>query len=73
MDMNRSFKAAIQQALEKPVIIADRFHYCSYVYWALDDVKRKVQKEWDAYDRRQCKRMRYVLHKDSKKLTEEEH
>ncbi len=29
MDMSPSFKAAVQQALGKPVIIADRFHFCS--------------------------------------------
>ena len=64
MDMSDSFKAAVQQALGKPVIIADRFHFCRYIYWALDDVRRKVQKEWHAYDRKKCKRMRHVLHKE---------
>ena len=72
MDMSNSFRAAVQQALGKPVIIADRFHYCRYVYWALDDVRKKVQKEWHAYDRKKCKRMRHVLHKNPTKLTEEE-
>lgn len=73
MDMNGSFKAAVQQAIGKPVIVGDRFHYYRYVYWALDDVRRKVQKEWHAYDCRQCKRMRYVLHKDPSKLTKDEY
>lgn len=72
MDMSNSFRAAVQQALGKPVIIADRFHYCRYIYWALDDVRKKVQKEWHAYDRKKCKRMRHVLHKNPTKLTEEE-
>ncbi|SOB91244.1 transposase [Ureibacillus xyleni] len=72
MDMNGSFKAAVQQALAKPIIVADRFHYCRYIHWALDDVRRKVQKEMHAYDRKKSKKMRFVLHKNSAKLSEEE-
>ena len=72
MDMSSSFKAAVHEALAKPIIVADRFHYCRYIYWALDEVRRKVQKEWHPYDRKKCKRMRFVLHKHSEKLSEEE-
>ncbi|PIC62556.1 ISL3 family transposase [Sporosarcina sp. P13] len=72
MDMNPSFKAAVKKALGRPVIVADRFHYCRYIYWALDEVRRKVQKEWHAYDRKKCKRMRHVLYKRKAKLTERE-
>ncbi|WP_342558696.1 ISL3 family transposase [Metasolibacillus sp. FSL K6-0083] len=72
MDMNPSFKAAVKKALSRPVIIADRFHYCRYIYWALDEVRRKVQKEWHAYDRKKCKRMRHVLYKRASKLTRKE-
>ncbi|HZH62423.1 MAG TPA: transposase [Metabacillus sp.] len=39
-NMSPSFKAVVQQSLGKPVIIADRFHYVRYIYWA-DSVKRK--------------------------------
>ena len=45
MDMNPSIKSAVRQALGRPVIIADRFHYCRYIYWAIDEVRREVQKE----------------------------
>ena len=72
MDMSYSFKAAVQQALARPVIIADRFHYCRYIYWALDAVRRQEQKEWHAYDRKKGKRMRHVLHKRASQLTEKE-
>lgn len=72
MDMNPSFKAAVKKVLNRPVIVADRFHYCRYIHWAVDEVRRKVQKEWHAYDRKKMKRMRYVLHKDSGKLTDED-
>jgi transposase len=49
------------------LIIADCFHYCRYIYFAIDEVRRKAQKEWHAYDRKKCKRM---LYKRSEKLTE---
>lgn len=72
MDMNPSFKAAVREALDRPLIIADRFHYCRYIYWAMDKVRRRIQKEWHAYDRKKCKRMRHVFYKDSTKLTEKQ-
>ncbi|RFA34712.1 hypothetical protein CAI16_10675 [Virgibacillus dokdonensis] len=72
MDIIPSFKAAAQKALGKPVIVADRFHFCRYIYWALDGVRRRIQFEWNDYDRKKCKRMRYVFYKDSAKLTEKE-
>lgn len=72
MDMSPSFKAAVRKALGRPVIVADRFHFCRYIYWALDGVRRRVQADWNDYDRKKCKRMRYVFYKDSEKLSEEE-
>lgn len=72
MDMSPSFKAAVRKALGKPVIVADRFHFCRYIYWALDGVRRRIQSDWNDYDRKKCKRMRYVFYKDSAKLTEED-
>src|SRR5690606_24651283 len=73
MDMSPSFKAAVQEALGKPVIVADRFHFCRYIYWALDGVRRRVQKNWHGFDRKGCKRMRHVFYKANEKLTEENH
>jgi len=72
MDMSPSFKAAVQQALGKPIIVADRFHFVRYIYWALDGVRRRVQSTWHDYDRKKCKKMRYVFHRNSDKLTVEE-
>lgn len=72
MDMSPSFKAAVEEALNKPVIIADRFHFCRYIFWALDAVRRRVQCEFSEYDRKRCKRMRYVFHKPQVELTDKE-
>ncbi|WP_075980617.1 ISL3 family transposase [Bacillus massilinigeriensis] len=72
MDMSPSFKAAVQEALGRPVIIADHFHFCRYIYWALDGVRRRVQKDFHSYDRKKCKRMRHIFYKANERLTEEE-
>ena len=63
MDMSSSFRAAIEEAIERPIIIADRFHFVRYVYWSLDTVRRTVQKTWHAYNRKSIKRSRTVLYK----------
>lgn len=72
MDMSPSFKAAVNAALGRPVIVADRFHFCRYVYWALDGIRRRVQQTFHPYDRKKCKKMRYVFHKAKSKLKDKE-
>jgi transposase len=66
------FKAAVQDTLGKPVIVADRFYFCRYIYWALDRIRRRVQMSFHEYDRKKCKRMKYIFYKHSKDLTEQE-
>ena len=68
MDMSPSFKAAVEKALDRPIIIADRFHFCRYIYWALDAVRRRIQSSWDDYNRKKCKKMRHVFYKNSEEL-----
>jgi transposase len=72
MDMSYAFKSAVQQALGNPVIVADRFHFCRYIYWALDRVRRRVQVDFHPYDRKKCKRVRHIFFKSSTKLNEEQ-
>src|SRR5699024_5289512 len=69
MDMSLSFKAAVDQALESPIVIADRFHFCRYIYWALDRVRINVQRDFHEYDRKKCKRMRHIFYKANEKLS----
>ncbi len=71
MDMSPSFKAAVQQLLGKPIIVVDRFHFVRYIYWALDGVRRRVQSTWHDYDRKKCKKLRYVFHRSTEKPIEE--
>ncbi|PRO67311.1 ISL3 family transposase [Alkalicoccus urumqiensis] len=72
MDMSSSFKSAVQQAIGNPVIVADRFHFCRSIYWALDRVRRRVQQEFHDYDRKKCKRMRHVFHLPFEQLSEKQ-
>ncbi|MET3681924.1 transposase [Alkalibacillus flavidus] len=69
MDMSPSYKAAVDQALNQPIIVADRFHFVRYIYWALDRVRRRVQNVFDDYDRKKCKRMRHVFMKQADMLS----
>nr|WP_162287818.1 transposase [Indiicoccus explosivorum] len=48
MDMSQSFKAAVREALGRPVIIADRFRCCRYIHQALDRVRKRIQSDWGA-------------------------
>lgn len=72
MDMSPSFKAAVQESLGKPVIVADRFHFCRYIYWGLDGVRRRIQKEFHPFDRKKCKRMKHIFHKAYDRLSDKE-
>ncbi|MBM7569914.1 transposase [Aquibacillus albus] len=47
MDLSKSFKLAVRRVLGDPLIIADRFHFMRQVYWALDEVRREVQRNVD--------------------------
>lgn len=70
MDMSHAFKSAVKKALGSPVIVADRFHFCRYIYWALERVRRRVQSEFDDYDRKKCKRKKHIFYKREENLTE---
>ncbi len=72
IDLSKSFKHAVRHALGDPLIIADRFHFMRQVYWALDEVRREVQRTLDKKARIRMKRSKKLLWKSSYKLTEEE-
>ena len=72
MDMSLSFKAAVQEALDRPIIVADSFHFVRYMNWALDRVRVREQARWHEYDRKKCKKARYIFHKAAHKLTEKD-
>lgn len=72
IDLSKSFKQAVRKALGDPLIIADRFHFMRQVYWALDEVRREVQRELDKKERIRMKRSKKLLWKSPYKLSEDE-
>jgi transposase len=73
MDMSHAFKSAVRKALGSPIIVADRFHFSRYIHWALERVRRRVQHEFHAYDRKKCKRMKHIFHKAYDELNDKQH
>lgn len=51
MDRSHSFKATVNEALGRPIIVTDCFHFSRYIYWALERVRIRVQRDFDEYDR----------------------
>lgn len=72
MDMSHSFKAAVEEALDNPVIISDHFHFVRWIYWAMDRVRVRVQQDWHDYDRKKVKAKKYVFFKKPADLTEKD-
>jgi transposase len=73
MDMSHAFKSAVRKAIGSPIIVADRFHFSRYIHWALERVRRRVQHEFHAYDRKKCKRMKHIFHKAYDELNDKQH
>lgn len=72
IDLSKSFKQAVRKALGDPLIIADRFHFMRQVYWALDEVRREVQRSLEKKERIRMKRSKKLLWKSIYKLSDEE-
>ena len=68
MDLSPIFKSIILSALPKAKIIADTFHYTRLMHWALDNVRKKVQKDLPEDMRIYFKHSKAVLHKRIKSL-----
>jgi len=72
MDMSSLFKSMAKSCFPKARIVADRFHVKRQVSWALENVRKRVQKELSKEMRKYFKKSRWLLLKDPKKLTEED-
>ena len=69
MDMNQVYRDLARQYLPYATIVIDRFHVVRYVTWALENVRKRVQKDVVKGNRRYFKRSRKLLltHKDKLK------
>ena len=72
MDMNKSFKQVIWNCFPNAKIVVDKFHICRYVQWALENIRKEVQKSFGNDRRKYFKTSRWILLKRNKKLKKEE-
>ncbi len=70
MDMWKDYKA-ISWLFPNAQIIIDKYHYVRQVYWALDNVRKRVQKEFESSKRIYFKRSKKLLFSKYEKLSEE--
>ena len=71
MDMSPLFKLVMQTMFPHAHIVADRYHVCRLVDWALERVRKREQKQLVAHSR-MLKYNRRILMKNPEKLTESE-
>ena len=72
MDMNPHFRDVAEACFPKATIVIDRYHVTRQVIWALERVRKEVQKHLSAEWRRFCKHSKTLLNKPPQKLTDEE-
>ncbi len=63
MDLSMFFKNIIQDTFPNAKIIADTFHFTRLMHWALDNVRKDVQKDLPKDMRLYFKHSKSVLHK----------
>lgn len=61
MDMNKEYLAIAQALFKNAAIIIDRFHVARYCTWALENVRKRVQKSLLPEQRKYFKRSRRLL------------
>lgn len=73
MDLSLFFKKIIADVFPNAKIIADTFHFTRLIHWALDNVRKEVQKGLPKDMRIYFKRSRSVLHKRINDLNPDEY
>lgn len=71
MDMTNNYKD-IAWLFPSAEIVVDKYHYVRQVYFALDAVRKRIQKEFPDNKRLHFKRNKYVLWKKYSELNEED-
>ena len=71
-DMNRVYTDIAERFFPHATIVIDKFHVARYCSWAMENVRKNVQSELDAYLRKYFKRSRKLLLMPMEKLTEEQ-
>lgn len=70
-DMNKVYRDLARQYFPNATIVVDKFHVVRYVTWALENVRKRIQKQLHPSKRKYFKRSRKLLLTHKKKLNEE--
>ena len=73
MDLSNLFRSVVKTSFPNAQIVADKFHVCRLANWAMEAVRKDVQKEFSDYRRKYFKKSRFLLLKRHKNLTNDEH
>lgn len=71
MDMNYVYREIAETFFPNATIVIDRFHVVRYVTWALENVRKRIQKEMLPFKRKYFKRSRRILLSHYHKLSAE--
>lgn len=71
IDMNKNYLDIARTYLPNATIVVDKFHVVRYINWALENVRKRVQKELHPSKRKYFKKSRWLLLKHRTALKEE--
>ena len=71
-DMSNTFKSVKNRFFKNSIHIVDRYHFIRQVSWALENVRKRIQKDISSKLRKYFKRSRSLLTKPASKLSSEE-
>ena len=72
MDLSTLFRSVAKTIFPEAKIVADKFHVIRVVTNSLENVRKRIQKEFHATKRKWFKRSRYLLLKPEYKLTDKD-
>ena len=71
MDMNKAYRTIAEELFPNASIVIDKFHVVRYANWALENVRKRVQKNLPKQKRIYFKRSRWLLLSKRSSLNEE--
>ena len=71
MDMNRVYKDIAEALLPNATLVIDRFHVVRYITWAVENVRKRIQKQMHPEKRKYFKRSRRILLSHKERLGRE--
>lgn len=72
IDMSSLFFRVAEACFPNAKIVADKYHVIRQAYWAMENVRKNMQKKLSPEWRRYCKRSRYLLNTNPDKLSDDE-